>query len=97
MTQSRRVGDLEITEDLDAQRRNWKFQRIGTVVMASCPKAWKRTTSPLASTTASLRSSSRELQRKQSPGAYRSRASKTCGNGGQWSDWQGAGTQSGSS
>ena len=34
MVELRRVGDLEIAEGMDAQRRNWKFQRIGTVVMA---------------------------------------------------------------
>jgi hypothetical protein len=34
MTEMKRVGDLEIAEDMDAQRRNWRFQRIGTAVMA---------------------------------------------------------------
>ena len=34
MTEMKRVGDLEVAEDMDAQRRNWVFQRIGTAVMA---------------------------------------------------------------
>jgi hypothetical protein len=34
MTQLKRVGYLQIAEDMDAQRRDWKFQRICTVVMA---------------------------------------------------------------
>src|SRR5215218_1243380 len=34
MTEMKRVGDPEIAEDMDAQRFNWRFQRIGTVIMA---------------------------------------------------------------
>jgi hypothetical protein len=34
MNQLKRVGYLQIAEDMDAQRRDWKFQRICTVVMA---------------------------------------------------------------
>jgi hypothetical protein len=32
--QGRRVGDLEINENIDFQRRIWRFQTVGRVVMA---------------------------------------------------------------
>jgi hypothetical protein len=34
MSEMKRVGDLEVAEDMDAQRRNWRFQRIGSALMA---------------------------------------------------------------
>jgi hypothetical protein len=34
MPQPKRVGSLEIRQDLDFQRREWRAQRIGWVVMA---------------------------------------------------------------
>lgn len=33
MSEMKRVGDLEVAEDMKAQRRNWTFQRIGTALM----------------------------------------------------------------
>jgi hypothetical protein len=32
--QGRRVGDLEVNENIDFQRRIWRFQTVGRVVMA---------------------------------------------------------------
>lgn len=34
MAETRRVGDLEIGQDLEFQRREWRLQRAGWVVMA---------------------------------------------------------------
>jgi hypothetical protein len=34
MAQTQRVGSLEIAQDLDFQRKEWRVQRIGWVVMA---------------------------------------------------------------
>lgn len=33
MTEMGRVGDLQVAEDMKAQRRNWIFQRVGTALM----------------------------------------------------------------
>src|SRR5918997_3983437 len=33
MPETKRVGDLEIAVDMKAQRRNWTFQRFGSVAM----------------------------------------------------------------
>jgi hypothetical protein len=34
MATMQRVGDLEVSQDLDFQRRSWTFQRVGWVVVA---------------------------------------------------------------
>ena len=33
MAEMKRVGDLEVAEDLKAQRRNWAFAAVGSAVM----------------------------------------------------------------
>lgn len=33
MSEMKRVGDLEVAEDMKAQRRNWRFQAVGSVFM----------------------------------------------------------------
>lgn len=33
MAEMKRVGDLEVAEDLKAQRRNWVFATVGSAVM----------------------------------------------------------------
>lgn len=35
MSETQRVGDLEIDQDLDFQRRSWAVQRVGWLVMAA--------------------------------------------------------------
>ena len=35
MNEMKRVGDLEVAEDMRAQRYNWRFQRIGTASPAA--------------------------------------------------------------